>query len=362
MRKILFTLFAISFAIQLFGQDFLILRNAKQDTIWGDVKYFGFGKVNVTTSNGNEKYKLNEVYEFEYNNYNFISIPFELGGYIVAVREIAGTIDLYNYDVNIANIDYTNDASFEASLIDLLVHIVDQSLDSYYLRKGKEEAVKVYNSSEKFAEYTAQVFKDDPEIYEEIINEKYNATYLEQILEEYNRKYDNEYFRIEKETNQTEEKVTIKLNPTKASENRLRNELKKLESFTSLKLHPSLRSECDSCYNEIGATTMSDSMNIVLKSGLILKSNGDVPQAPNFFLIKALRKPGKDSVAVEARIQYLQFLSKLEANKDLAYSEIDHLNFYRELSTPTGEKCISIVYMLRYNELKKWDVYQVQIK
>jgi hypothetical protein len=103
-------------------------------------------------------------------------------------------------------------------------------------------------------------------------------------------------------------------------------------------------------------------MNIVLKSGLILKSNGDVPQAPNFFLIKALRKPGKDSVAVEARIQYLQFLSKLEANKDLAYSEIDHLNFYRELSTPTGEKCISIVYMLRYNELKKWDVYQVQIK
>lgn len=361
MRKILLTLFAISFAIQLFGQDFLILRNSKQDTIWGDVKYFGFGKVNVTTSNGNEKYKLNEVYEFEYNNYNFISIPFELG-YIVAVREIAGTIDLYNYDVNIAKINYTNDASFEASLIDLLVHLVDQSLDSYYLRKGKEEAVKVYNSPEKFAEYTAQVFKDNPEIYEEIINEKPDAIYLKHILEKYNRKYENEYFRIEKESNQTEEKVPIKLNPTKESENRLRNELKKLEFFTSLKLHPSLRSECDSCFNEIGATIMSDSMNIVLKSGLILKSNGDVPQAPKSFLIKALRKPGKDSIAVEARIQYLEFLSKFEVNKDLAYSEIDHLNFYRELSTPTSEKCISIVYILRFNELKKWDVYQVQVK
>lgn len=359
MRKLFITLLISIIAIPLFGKDYLILRNAKQDTIWGDIS-FKTGKLKVETSEGKQKYKFGQVYEFQIKNNNYISVPSKLD-YELAVRKISGAIDLYYSNADLGSISSTNTSSLEAEIFEALTLIILNNIDSYYLRKGKEEAVKVYSSQEKFLEYTAQVFRDDIEIYKELVNEKCSYHCLESILAKYNRKHKNEFSRIEYESKYIEENVGIRFFPSKHMEFQLKKELEKFKFFTTLRIHPNFMSECDSCFHGIGATNISDSMTLTLKTGLILNTNGDVPESPQFLFFRILSKKGRERDDVFDRAQYLYLLNYYEVNKELPYSEIDHLTIYRKLSTPTGNECINVEYRLKYNEIKKWEVYDVQV-
>ena len=202
MRLILITI-AIIFSNLLFGQqtiDYVILKpendSVKPDTIYGKIDLPKNGillNVKIQTDKGKKKYKIKETTGFVSDGVYFASLVYNKG-YVFAPRLIEGPIDLYFYYSGTGGYTYLfTVGNFRADLmrnaIGAAYQAVAVSMTSYYyIHDSKtDKYYRVPHSGNKFQEQLSEIFKDNTEIYNKILNGDYKPNQIAEIVELYNK-------------------------------------------------------------------------------------------------------------------------------------------------------------------------------
>jgi hypothetical protein len=201
MRIVLITIVTFLTSL-LYGQnssDYVILRHeyesAKPDTIFGKIGLPENGiilKVKIQTNNGKEKYKIKETIGFRAGEVYFASLKYNKG-YVFAPRLIEGEIDLYFYYSGTGGYTYLfSGDNLKADLISnsigLAYEAVAVSMTSYYYiyDSKTDNYYRVPHSSKKFLEQISDIFKDNTDIYNKILNGTYKPHQIAEIVELYN--------------------------------------------------------------------------------------------------------------------------------------------------------------------------------
>jgi hypothetical protein len=191
-ETILIILLLISFGV--YGQsekDYLLLRQdkgiIKQDTIWGDIILPENGvilNVKITTSNGLEKFKIKETYEFRADGKYFARVPYNTG-FVIAQRLVAGAIDLYLYDTRIRNYEYSGGVIGEAMASTMI-----GMTSFYYIKRDKiDDFIKVPHSKNNIIDKLAYIFEGNEEIYNKIKSGDFEPEQIPSLVEKFNAEF-----------------------------------------------------------------------------------------------------------------------------------------------------------------------------
>ncbi len=165
------------------NKDYVILNStnaSKADTVFGDILFPKNGiiaKVKIMTPDGKKKYCPNDVIGFKYGDRYFASVPFNSKNNTFAEKKVDGKIDLYYYNSG-PNAGGGGITGATATY-----------LTSYYYIKPDTSGVyiKVPHSREKAKNKIAELFKDNEEIYNQILSNEFRIWKLPEIVKKYNR-------------------------------------------------------------------------------------------------------------------------------------------------------------------------------
>ncbi|MFN3445232.1 MAG: hypothetical protein ACK44D_05785 [Bacteroidia bacterium] len=200
-KLILISLF-IFISIHVYAQsptDYIILRKTSDtltsDTIFGHVdlpKSGVFWNVKIKTPSGERKFKNKEVSRIKVGNLYFSSIPYGKS-YAIVPRILDGEVELYFYYTGSDRLsfipqmqeDFNRDISYDNHLI-ISEAIWNTTSNFYIFNRNTGQYIKLTNSTDKFKDEIAEIFKSNENIYKSIKSGKYGYEQIGYIVKLYN--------------------------------------------------------------------------------------------------------------------------------------------------------------------------------
>lgn len=201
LTNALFICLTICICTNVFAQQenqYVLLRPETKsevpDTIYGRVNIPDngvFWNVKITTSSGEMKFKTKEVLGIKVQNLYFASIPYGKS-YAIVPRIVTGKLDLYYYYTGSDRLKYidadnVDQLGYTGIIAVDLSQIIWSKTSNFYLDNHMtEEFYKVPHANTEFKEQTAELFSDNPEVYNKIKSGTLGAKDMIEIVRLYN--------------------------------------------------------------------------------------------------------------------------------------------------------------------------------